>query len=153
MYVIIRLKGSVNTRPEIKDTLKLLRLNQINHCVVVEDNPVYKGMIQIVKDYVAFGKIDAATLTLILENRGRLEGGDRLTDEYVARNSSFKTIAEFAGAIAGGKAKLGDMPGLKPVFRMHPPRKGHKGLKRTYQQGGALGNYGEEISALVEQMR
>jgi large subunit ribosomal protein L30 len=153
MYVIIRLKGSVNTRPQIKDTLKMLRLNQINHCVVVEENPVYAGMIQIVKDYVAFGKINADTLTLILENRGKLEGGDRLTDEYVAKNSSFKNIKEFAAAVADGKAKLGDMPGLKPVFRMHPPRKGHKGLKRTYQQGGALGNYGEEIASLVEQMR
>ncbi|WP_424359690.1 50S ribosomal protein L30 [Methanocella sp. MCL-LM] len=153
MYVIIRLKGSVNTRPEIKDTLKMLRLNQINHCVVVEENPVYKGMIQVVKDYVAFGVIKADTLAMIMEHRGRLEGGDRLTDEYVAKNSSFKTIAEFAAAVVEGKAKLGDMPGLKPVFRMHPPRKGHKGLKRTYQQGGALGNYGEEIVSLVEQMR
>ena len=52
-----------------------------------------------------------------------------------------------------GKAKLSDMPGLNPVFRMHPPRKGHAGIKRTFQQGGALGNYGEEISALVEKMR
>jgi large subunit ribosomal protein L30 len=153
MYAIIRLRGSVNTKPQIKDTLKMLRLNQINHCVVVEENPVYKGMIQIVKDYVAFGPINADTLSLILENRGKLEGGDRLTDEYVSKNSSFKNIVEFAAAVAEGKAKLGDMPGLKPVFRMHPPRKGHKGLKRTYQQGGALGNYGEEIASLVEQMR
>jgi large subunit ribosomal protein L30 len=153
MYAIIRLKGSVNTKPQIKDTLKLLRLNQINHCVVVDATPNYEGMIQVVKDYVAFGKINGETLAVILENRGRLEGGDRLTDEYVAKNSSFKTIKEFADSVVSGKARLGDMPGLKPVFRMHPPRKGHAGLKRTFQQGGALGNYGEEISGLVEQMR
>ncbi len=153
MYVIIRLKGGVNTRPEIKDTLRMLRLNQINHAVVVEDTPNYKGMIQVVKDYVAFGEADAATLTMILENRGKLVGGDRLTDEYVAKNSGFKTIKAFADAVVSGKAKLGDMPGLNPVFRMHPPRKGHAGIKRTFQQGGALGNYGEEISVLVEKMR
>ena len=153
MYAIIRLKGSVNTKPQIKDTLKMLRLNQINHCVVIEENPVNAGMIQVVKDYVAFGKINADTLALIMENRGKLEGGDKLTDEYVAKNSSFKTIKAFAAAVADDKAKLKDMPGLKPVFRMHPPRKGHKGLKRTYQQGGALGNYGEDICKLVEKMR
>ena len=153
MYVIIRLRGSVNTKPQIKDTLKMLRLNQINHAVVVEENPVYKGMIQIVKDYVAFGPINADTMALLMENRGKLEGGDKLTDEYVSKNSSFKSIKEFAAAVVEGKAKLGDMPGMKPVFRMHPPRKGHKGLKRTFQQGGALGNYGAEISSLVEQMR
>lgn len=153
MYVIIRLKGGVNTRPEIKDTLRMLRLNQINHAVVVEDTPNYRGMIKVAKDYVAFGTVDAPTLTTILENRGRLVGGDRLTDEYVAKNSTFKSIADFAAAVVDGKAKLSDMPGLNPVFRMHPPRKGHAGIKRTFQQGGALGNYGEEISELVEKMR
>ena len=153
MYVIIRLKGGVNTRPEIKDTLRMLRLNQINHAVIVEDTPNYRGMIQIVKDYVAYGPIDAATLATLLEHRGRLVGGDRLTDEYVAKNSAFRTIGEFAEAVVAGKAKLSDMPALNPVFRMHPPRKGHAGIKRTYQQGGALGNYGEDIAALVEKMR
>jgi large subunit ribosomal protein L30 len=153
MYVIIRLKGGVNTRPEIKDTLRMLRLNQINHAVVVEDNPNYRGMIKMVKDYVAFGIADAATLATILENRGRLVGGDRLTDDYVAKNSAFKSINAFAEAVVAGSAKLSDMPGLNPVFRLHPPRKGHAGIKRTYQQGGALGNYGEDISALVEKMR
>ncbi|HTY91121.1 MAG TPA: 50S ribosomal protein L30 [Methanocella sp.] len=153
MYAIIRLRGSVNTKPEIKDTLKMLRLNQINHCVVVPDTPNYRGMIQKVKDYVAFGPVDAATLTLILENRGRTVGGERLTDDYVAKNSSYKSIKEFAEALESGNATIKDLPGLNPVFRMHPPRKGHAGLKRTFQQGGALGNYGEEISRLVEKMR
>lgn len=153
MYAIIRLRGSVNTKPEIKDTLKMLRLNQINHCVVVPDTPNYKGMIQKVKDYVAYGPVNAETLALILENRGRIVGGDRLTDEYVAKNSGYKSIREFAEALASGKAAMSDVTGLNPVFRMHPPRKGHAGLKRTFQQGGALGNYGEDISLLVEKMR
>ncbi len=153
MYAIIRLRGSVNTKPEIKDTLKMLRLNQINHCVVVPDTPNYKGMIQKVKDYVAYGTINADTLALILENRGRIVGGDRLTDEYVAQNSGFKSIREFAEALVSGRAAMSDVSGLNPVFRMHPPRKGHAGLKRTFQQGGALGNYGEDISLLVEKMR
>lgn len=153
MYVIIRLRGSVNTRPETKDTLRMLRLNQINHAVVIDETPNNMGMIQVVKDFVAFGKINAETLGLILEHRGKLAGGEKLTNEYVAKNSKFKTIAEFAAAVVDGTAKLSDMPELKPVFRMHPPRKGHAGLKRTYQQGGALGNYGEDIAALVEKMR
>jgi large subunit ribosomal protein L30 len=131
----------------------MLRLNQINHCVVVPDTPNYRGMIQKVKDYVAWGPISGATLAVILENRGKLVGGDKLTDEYVSKNSSYRNIAEFAEAIASGNAKIADMPGLNPVFRLHPPRKGHAGLKRTFQQGGALGNYGEDISKLVEKMR
>lgn len=153
MFVIIRLRGSVNTKPDIKETLNMLRLNQINHSVVVPDTPNFRGMIQKVKDYVAFGTINGETLALLLENRGRIVGGDRLTDEYVSKNSSYKNIGEFAEAVVSGKATIGDMPALNPVFRLHPPRKGHAGLKRTFQQGGALGNYGEDISKLVEKMR
>jgi large subunit ribosomal protein L30 len=153
MYVIIRLKGGVNTRAEIKDTMRMLRLNQINHAVVVEDTPNYRGMIKVAKDYVAFGTIDAPTLAIMLEHRGKLVGGDKLTDEYVAKNSTYKSISEFAEAVVAGKAKLSDMPALHPVFRLRPPRKGHAGIKRTCQQGGALGNYGEDINALVEKMR
>jgi large subunit ribosomal protein L30 len=46
-----------------------------------------------------------------------------------------------------------DVPELKPVLRMHPPRKGYKTTKRTYNQGGALGYYGAEINDLLIKMR
>ena len=54
--------------------MKMLRLHKVNHCVLVPENPHFKGMVQKVKDYVAYGKVDAKTLAEILENRGRLEG-------------------------------------------------------------------------------
>ena len=41
-------------------------------------------MIQMVKDYVAYGIIDAATLAEMLNNRGKLEGGEKLTNEYLS---------------------------------------------------------------------
>jgi large subunit ribosomal protein L30 len=36
---------------------------------------------------------------------------------------------------------------------MHPPRKGHAGIKRTFRQGGILGNHGTEINVLLNKMR
>lgn len=153
MYVVVRMRGSVNVRGTIEDTLKMLRLHKVNHCVVLEENPNNKGMLQKVKDYVAFGQIDAQTLAAMLENRGRLEGGARLTNEYVAENSEFDSIESFAQAVYEGKATFKDLPKLKPVLRLHPPRKGHAGMKRTFQQGGVLGNHGEDISVLLNKMR
>jgi large subunit ribosomal protein L30 len=38
-------------------------------------------------------------------------------------------------------------------MRLHPPRKGYRTLKRTFQQGGALGYYGREINTLLYKMR
>lgn len=153
MYAIVRVRGQVNVRYTIEDTMKMLRLHKVNHCVLVPENPHFKGMVQKVKDYVAYGKVDAEILAEILENRGRLEGGLRLTEEYVRENTAYDSIQAFAEAVIEGKASLKDIPKLKPVFRLHPPRKGHAGIKRTVQQGGVLGNHDEDINVLLHKMR
>ncbi|WP_406658108.1 50S ribosomal protein L30 [Methanolobus sp. ZRKC2] len=153
MYALIRVRGNVNVRGSIEDTLKMLRLHRVNHCVLLSDNPHNKGMIQKVKDYVAYGTIDMETLAGMLKNRGMLQGGEKLTDEYVSENTDFSSIEAFAQAVIDGNASLKDVPALKPVFRLHPPRKGHSGIKRTAQQGGILGNNGEDINLLLKKMR
>ncbi|HJH32019.1 MAG TPA: 50S ribosomal protein L30 [Methanosarcinaceae archaeon] len=153
MYAVIRIRGPVNVRGSIEDTLKMLRLHRVNHCVMLNDNPHNYGMIQKVKDYVAYGTIDANTLAVMLKNRGMLEGGVRLTDSYITENTDFGSIGAFAEAVFEGDATLKDVPKLKPVLRLHPPRKGHAGMKRTTQQGGALGNHGDTIKVLLNKMR
>jgi large subunit ribosomal protein L30 len=153
MFAIVQVRGTVNTRREIKDTLKMLRLHHINHCVLVPDTPEYLGMVRKVKDFVAYGEVDAETLGTILATRGRLTGNRRLTDEYVKENTPYGGIRDFAQAIHEGNARLSDLPGLKPVLRLHPPRKGLLTIKRTFQQGGALGYYGKEINSLLYKMR
>jgi len=48
---------------------------------------------------------------------------------------------------------LKDLPGVKPVFRLHPPRKGFKGsIKKSYRAGGEAGYRGEAINDLIRRM-
>ena len=153
MYAIVRLRGQVNVRYTIEDTMKMLRLHKVNHCVLVPEDPHFKGMILKVKDYVAYGQVDAKILAEILENRGRLEGDARLTAKYLQENTAYDSIKAFAEALIEGEASLKDIPRLKPIFRLHPPRKGHTGIKRTFQQGGVLGNHNTDINVLLHKMR
>ncbi len=153
MFAVVRVRGPVNVSGKIEDTLGMLRLHKVNHCVFLQDTPNNKGMIQKAKDYIAYGTVDVESLTEVLSKRGRLEGDARLTDEYVKENSEFASIASFAEALVNDDAKITDVPLLKPVFRLHPPRKGHAGIKRTAQQGGVLGNHGDDIKALLNKMR
>lgn len=153
MYAAVRLRGGVKTRQDIKDTLSMMRLDRINHCVILPETPNYQGMIRKAKDYIAWGPIDAETLAQMLENRGKLEGGEDLTEEYLSKNTSFKSFLELAKAICEGKAQIVDVPKMKPVFRMHPARKGLKGTKRNTLEGGDLGFHGVEIKALLNKMR
>lgn len=151
MYAVVRIRGGVRTRPEIKDTLKMLRLHRINHCVVVDETPHYKGMIQKAKDYVAWGIVDGNVLANLLSLRGRLTGGKRLTQGYMD-GCGLGSIQDFARSVCDGDAKLSDIPELKPVFRLHPPRRGHRGIKKTVAEGGELG-FHEDVGALLGKMR
>ena len=153
MFVLVQVRGTVNTRGDIKDTLKMLRLHHINHCVLIPDTPAYIGMIRKVKDYIAWGEINAEVLEELLRNRGRLTKNVRLTDAHIKENSQYADIGEFARALTEGAARMTDIPDLKPVLRLHPPRKGHKTTKRTFQQGGSLGYHGEAINSLLYRMR
>jgi len=150
MFAIVRLRGEVNTRPEIRDTLDMLRISRINHCVVVKEDPHYRGMIQKVKDYVAWGKIDENTLAMLLEKRGRLSGNRRLTEQFM-KEKGYASVKELAEAVNTGTVSLKDL-GIKPVFRLHPARKGLKGTKKTARQGGDLG-FRDDIADLIVRMR
>ena len=153
MYVIIRLRGPVGVNKEIEYTMKLLKLNKINHCVLLEENKVMYGMIQKIKDYIAYGIIDKLSLINLLKYRGKLTGNKKLTEEELSKNSSYSTFESLSEDLLNGTIKLKEMKFIKQVFRLHPPRKGHKGIKRTVQQGGTLGNHGKNITKLLYKMR
>jgi len=151
MFAIVRLRGEVNLRPEIKDTLAMLHIHRVNHCVVVKEDPHYRGMIQKVKDYVAWGKIDDDTLAMLLERRGRLSANRRLTEQYLKENTPYSSFKELAKAINSGSASLKDLQ-IKPIFRLHPARKGLRTTKKTAQQGGDLG-FHPDLKDLIKRMR
>lgn len=151
--VVIRIRGSVNVNHEIAETLEMLNLRRVNNAVLIDDRPSYLGMLQKVKDYVTWGEVDAEDVSLMLRNRCEVEGAGMLRDEFVKKNTSYNGIDDFSRTFVEFKAELSDIQGLKKVFRLHPPRKGHKGIKRSYSAGGTLGNRGKEIKALIHKMR
>ena len=151
-YAVIRVRGSVNVREDIKDTLKMLRLNRVNHLVFLPENDSYAGMLQKVKDYVTWGEIKPETLAKIIIRRGKLKGGKKITDPYIKKNSKYSSVLAFAKAVAKGEAKYNDLKDIKPVIRLHPPVKGYEGVKRSYRVGGALGYRSEDINKLIDRM-
>ncbi|WP_409199542.1 50S ribosomal protein L30 [Methanobrevibacter sp. DSM 116169] len=151
MFFVIRVRGTTGVIRNIAETLKMLRLNRISHAVLVEDNPSYNGMLQKSKDYVTWGEIDAETLAEILSKRGEIIGGDKLTNEFLKENSDYDSIDELAKALVNGEVKLSDL-NIKPVLRLHPPRKGYENIRVSFKEGGSLGYRGEAIKELAKKM-
>ncbi|HID43700.1 MAG TPA: 50S ribosomal protein L30 [Archaeoglobaceae archaeon] len=152
MFAVVRLRGEVGVSRKIRDTLSMLRLHKINHCVLVPDTPSYRGMLHIVKDYVAFGEVKPEVLSTLLRKRGKLVGNKPITDEYIKENTDFNSVEELSRAIVEGKINLDDIPEIKPVLRLHPPRGGLKNIKWQYSRG-ELGYQGENINKLLYKMR
>jgi ribosomal protein L30/L7E len=72
MIAIIRIRGKVNIRREIEETLDRLGLKKKYSCVILEKpTAVELGMLNKVKDFVAFGEIDEETRKKLIEARGK----------------------------------------------------------------------------------
>ena len=151
-YVAVRLKGHRRIRSQTEDTMKSLRLTRANHAVVLPATPEWHGQLLNAKDYITYGTVEAPDIATLIRSRGRLEGDEPVTDAVVAKGTKYKSIDEFAKAIATGQAKYTDLQGVTPIFRLHPPRKGLKSLKRHVQERGDLGNRGEGMKDLLARM-
>lgn len=138
---IVRVRGIRNMVPKIKKTLELLRLNKPNHCVLVEDTPQIKGMLNVVKDYATFGPVSEETVYRLLLKRGT-KGASLL--RTVAKEADIKKAAN---EVASGK-KVADY--ADPVFRLPPPSKGYRDIRRSYPQGD-LGKR-DEMDTLLKRM-
>ena len=151
-WAVVKVRGSINVKPKIKETMKLMRLNRVNHCVIVPENETYDGMLKIIKDYVTWGEVDVETTELMLESSGKTSSNATFTKNEL-KASSFKTMKALAKNLSEGKVVMRDVPKLKPLFRLHPPRKGYEGVKRSFKEGGALGYRGEKINQLIRRMQ
>ncbi len=151
-YVVIRLRGRVGVPPDIKLTLRSLKLTRKNHCAIVEATPSINGMLKKASSYITYGEVSEEALAALLEKRGRLRGDERLTLDHV-KKLGFESFRDLAKTIIEGRISLRSIPGLKPVFRLHPPSGGFKGtIKKPVEQGGELGYRGPRINELLMRM-
>ena len=139
MLAAIRLRGLTQISTKIEDTLQMLRLYKVNYCSILPNNPVFLGMLKRAKDYLTWGEIDEETFKLLVDKRGEeFTGRESDSNEKIKYNDFF---------VFDGKK-------LKKYFCLNPPRKGfeRKGIKHSYQNGGALGFRGSAINDLIMRM-
>lgn len=151
MFAVIRIRSSIGLRKDVEDTLKMLRLNAVNNCVLVPATADYKGMLEKCKDACTWGEISKETLATMLKKRLRLQGNRRVDEKVLKEITKSDSFEKFADVLMEGKAKLKDFEKIKPVLRLTPPSKGFKSTKEHYPAGD-LGYRGKEINELIEKM-
>ena len=151
-WMVVRVRGSVHSKHEIGETLRFLHLSRPNHATVLPEEPSFRGMLMRVQGYITWGEADEETVRLLLASRGRTPAGTP-----VAAPAS-KATAATDGPDAAALAKTvlaGGLPraeGVRPLFRLHPPKGGWRSTKKPFALGGALGYRGRAINDLVRRM-
>ncbi len=141
MFAAIRLRSTIGAKPALRETLRLLNLSRINHCVLIAETPSNIGMLRAANNYLTWGAVSEEVLKLLLLKRGRKAGDKRLAETEV--ESILKELKS-------GK-KLKEL-GVKPVFRLTPPSGGFYKEKKQAFPNGELGNRKEKINDLLRRM-
>ncbi len=138
MILVIRISGLVEVSVIDNETLSRMRLRRKYSAVLLNDTPENKKLLNKVRNFVAYGPVDAETLKLIVEKRGQLSDKKKKVD---------------ATAVVSNIEKLGlEKQGLKPFFRLHPPRGGIESKIHFPKRKGVLGDNKEKINDLVRRM-
>jgi len=140
MIAIIRISGLVNVNKKVQETLDRLRLRRKYACVLIQESTENLGKLKKVRNFVAFGKINQETIEKLIEKRAKPIDKKKMDSLIDFKNTSKKV---FQGE------KLQDL-GIKPFFRLHPPRKGIK--SKIHYPKGVLGDNKEDINKLIERM-
>lgn len=157
LYVIVRLRGLVNVNPHVEETLQLLRLRRRYAASLYHSSlPGLEEMLRRVQDWATWGEVERGTLIGLLSVRGRLLGGKPITDQWVSENLGlYGGIPELADKLIAGDIHYHRLEekGVKPFFKLHPPRGGFKKpVRRHYTNSGELGYRGPAINGLIERM-
>ena len=133
-----------------KTTLEGLNLDKRFRATIVPESDEYLGMLRKVKEEVAWTKADAGIVKELLEKRGRKTGYKPITKSDLPKE--YKSMDDFATAIAENKIPMSKLEGIKPWFALSPPKGGFKRKTKTqYAQNGILGEDGELVE-IVKRM-
>lgn len=133
LVAVIRIKGHVGIKPEIKKTLESLKLDKAFKAALFNESDTLNGMLKKAQRYLTWGRPNKHTILTLLKKAG--VGGE--------------DVETFAEKLEKGEEKLS-----QPVYvSLHPPSQGFKNtVKRSYRYKGEYGDRGEAINELIRRM-
>lgn len=136
MIAIIRISGMVDVESSIENALFRLRLRRKYALVLMnptrEDNILLKKL----RNHISYGEISPSTLKKLIQHRAQSIDGKKVDADKVVEGLNKKSLLDL---------------GIKPFFRLHPPRGGIESKKHFGVGKGVLGE-NKKINELIERM-
>lgn len=165
VYLVVRMKGTVNVPQWANLTLENLHLNKKFRATIIPENEQTLGMLRKIKELVSWTSIDDAFIKEFVEKKGRISASKLVTaasatdpldkkdnnniENKVSQNTD---LSKVVSTISQNQTYLSKISGIKPWFALNPPKGGfRKKSKRSYSQNGILGE-NKELISLVKRM-
>jgi len=140
LLLVVNLHGKINSTKAVRETLEELKLERRYTATVVPNDGPTLGALKSCKDFIAWTALDKPTLASLLEKRGMVSESRHLDRDSLAR-LGHGGYEELADKIQKEGLRLSAVEGIRPFFRLNPPRGGFKkSLHRQFSEGGMLGN-------------
>ena len=155
VILAVRIRGTATDNPDVRRTMEILKLENTFRARLLEDSSSTQGMLRAAKNLVAWGQVSPDVMEALLRKRAEREGNKELDDDFAKVFFKKETIADLAKSVVAGEIGVKNLwlAGVKPRFRLHPPRGGFKrSTRRAATDGGELGYRGEDINRLVKRM-
>ena len=151
LLLVLNLRGKINSTDGVRKALGELKVERRFSATVVTDDGQTLGILRACKDFVAWAPVDPKLLADLLKARGMVSESRRL-DQDALKALGFKKYEDFADKILKEGKRLSAYEGIRPFFRLSPPRGGYKlSSRRQASEKGILGS-NPRLSELVGRM-
>jgi len=144
MILAIRISGLVEIPEKVNEALFRLKLRRKYSATLVLPTKESLALLKKLRNTIAYGVIDSKTLQQLIEKRVQLiDKKKKVNAESLANeilNQEKKSNLDLSAL------------GIKPFFRLHPPRGGIETKVHFPIRKGVLGDNKEKINDLVRRM-
>jgi len=151
LLLVLNLRGKIDSTAPVRKALAELKVERRFSATVVPDDSPTLGALRACKDFIAWAPLDSKLLAELLKARGMVSESRRL-DQDALKSLGFKKYEDFAEKIMKDGERLSAHKGIRPFFRLSPPKGGFKlSSRRQATEKGILGN-NPKLAELVGRM-
>jgi large subunit ribosomal protein L30 len=151
LLLVLNIHGAINSSGPVREALEELKVVRRFSASVVPGDASTLGTLKLCKEHVAWAPVDVELLAALLRKRGMVSE-TRALDTESLKKMGYKDHDDLAAKMVKGEMRLSAIEGLRPFFRLAPPRGGFKrSMRRASSEKGLLGS-NPQLGELVRRM-
>jgi large subunit ribosomal protein L30 len=154
VYLVVRMKGTVNIPNWANVTLQSLHLNKKFRATLIPENDQTLGMLRKIKEIVAWTSVEENFIREFVEQKGRASASKLLSNQKQSESEKVSNtdISKIISDVSKNEIYLSKLDGIKPWFALNPPRGGFKKKSKVlHSQNGILGE-NKDLLEIVKRM-